>query len=136
MCPGVTGGENYTGNQLQLSPHFSMSDLVDYAVPLDTGVLDFQFGANYKGHQFFDIGNNPFTPANSPTHQQDPYTVQNGYWLENVRVAYAIDDGRWEFAGWVRNLSNQQYYLDEFNLMAPFGFIQGIVGTPRTFGSK
>jgi iron complex outermembrane receptor protein len=135
--PGVTGGANYTGNQLQLSPHFSMSDLADYAVPLRDGVLDFQFGASYKGHQFFDIGNNPFfvPPAGNPNaHQQDPYTVQSSYWLENVRVSYAIDDGRWEIAGWVRNLSNKEYYLDEFNLMAPFGFIQGIVGTPRTIG--
>ena len=133
--PNVAAGSlDYTGNQLQLSPHFSMSDMLDYSIPIFSGVLDFQFGANYKGHQFFDIGNNPFTPANSPTHQQDPYTVQNAYWLENIRLGYSFEDGRWEVAGWVRNLSDQQYYLDEFNLMSPFGFIQGIVGMPRTIG--
>jgi outer membrane receptor protein involved in Fe transport len=101
---------------------------VDYNAPLDYGALDFQFSASYKGHQFFDIGNNPFGKG------QDPYTTQNAYWLENLRVGYTIEDGRWEVAGWVRNLSDQKYYLDEFNLMAPFGLIQGIVGMPRTYG--
>jgi outer membrane receptor protein involved in Fe transport len=36
----------------------------------------------------------------------------------------------------VRNLSDQKYFLDEFDLSNPFGFIQGIVGTPRTFGGE
>ncbi len=122
------GAPNYTGNELQLSPHFSMSDTLDYTVPLFSGNLDVQFNASYKGFQYFDIGNNPFGAG------QDPYTTQSGYWIENVRIGYSFQDGRWEIAGWVRNLSDQQYYVDEFNLMAPFGFIQGIVGTPRTFG--
>jgi len=34
----------------------------------------------------------------------------------------------------VRNLSNKDYYLDKFDLTSPFGFIQGIIGTPRTYG--
>ena len=27
-----------------------------------------------------------------------------------------------------------QAYLDKFDLTSPFGFIQGIIGTPRTYG--
>ena len=112
-----------SGNQLPISPHFSLAGLIDYKIPVGAGSLDFQFSATYKSHQFFDTIN-------------DPYTTQAGYWLENARVAYAFAGSRLEVAGYVRNLSNRQYFLDEFDLSNPFGFIQGIVGTPRTFGAE
>jgi iron complex outermembrane receptor protein len=111
---------DYSGNQLPLSPHVSFSGLIDYKVPVGPGTLDLQFNANYKSHQFFDISN-------------DPYTTQGGYWIENARVAYQFDDSHWEVAGFVRNLSDQKYYLDAFDLSF-VGFIQGITGAPRTFG--
>jgi iron complex outermembrane receptor protein len=112
---------DYSGNQLPLSPHVSFAGQLDYKLPLgDAAALDFQFGATYKSHQFFDVSN-------------DPYTTQNGYWIENARVAYQFDHDRWEVAAFVRNLSDQKYYLDAFDLSF-VGFIQGIVGTPRTFG--
>ena len=100
-----------------------MAALLDYRMPMPKGALDFQFSATYKSHQFFDTTN-------------DPYTVQDGYWLENIRVGYSWHDGKWEVAGWVRNLADQKYYLDEFDLTSPFGFIQGIVGTPRSVGAE
>jgi iron complex outermembrane recepter protein len=111
---------DYSGNQLPLSPHVSFSGLLDYKQPVVGGALDFQFNANFKSHQYFDISN-------------DPYTTQGGYWIENARVAYQFDNDRWEVAAFVRNLSDQKYYLDAFDL-GFVGFIQGIVGTPRTFG--
>lgn len=83
--------------------------------------MDLQFSASYKSHQFFDISN-------------DPYTTQNAYWLENVRVAYQFKDDRWEVAAFVRNLSGQKYFLDAFDLTSPFGLIQGIMGAPETVG--
>jgi iron complex outermembrane receptor protein len=112
---------NYSGNQLPLSPHASFASLLDYKLPVGEGKFDFQASATYKSHQFFDISN-------------DPYTTQNGYWLENLRVAYDFPNERWEVAAFVRNLSDQKYYLDEFDLTVPFGFIQGITGAPRSFG--
>jgi iron complex outermembrane receptor protein len=117
------GTSDYSGNQLPVSPHFSLSTLLDYKVPLGASALDVQFSATYKSHQFFDITN-------------DLYTVQKGYWLENVRVAYALPGTKWEVAAYGRNLSDRRYFLDEFDLTSPFGLIQGIVGTPRTFGGE
>jgi iron complex outermembrane receptor protein len=49
-------------------------------------------------------------------------------------VAYKIDKANVEIAGYVRNLAGTQYYLDKFDLSSPFGFIQGIVGQPRSYG--
>jgi iron complex outermembrane receptor protein len=114
---------NLAGKQLPLSPHFSMSATLDYTVPFHDGNLDFQFNADFKSHQFFDVTN-------------DLYTQQNAYWLENVRIAYAFDDSQWEVAAFARNIGNQKYFLDEFDLSSPFGFIQGITGMPRTVGGE
>ena len=116
-------GENYSGNQLPLSPHASFSTVIDYKHPVGEGTLDFQFSANYKSHQFFDISN-------------DPYITQTGYWLENVRVAYQLPGDKWEVAAFVRNLTGQHYFVDAFDLINPFGFIQGIEGAPRFIGGE
>ena len=113
---------DFSGNQLPNSPHFSLAGLVDYKVPVGPGALDLQFSVTYKGHQFFDTSN-------------DLYTTQDGYWLENARIAYSPAGAHWEVAGYIRNLSDQKYYLDAFDLTF-VGFIQGIVGTPRTFGAE
>jgi iron complex outermembrane receptor protein len=112
---------NYSGNQLPLSPHTSAAALLDYEIPAGQNAVDLQFSATYKSHVFFDVSN-------------DPYTTQGAYWLENVRIAYQIKDDRWEVAGYVRNLSNKNYLVDAFDLTVPFGFIEGVEGTPRTVG--
>jgi len=117
------GTPDYSGNQLPNSPRFSMSGLVDYKVPLPKGGLDFQFTASYKSHQFFDTTN-------------DPYITQGGYWIENARVGYTLPNPKWEVAAFVRNLANAHYFLDKFDLTSPFGFIQGITGTPRFVGGE
>jgi iron complex outermembrane receptor protein len=117
------GTPDYSGNQLPNSPRFSLAALLDYKAPLPLGTVDFQFSASYKSHQFFDTTN-------------DPYITQDGYWIENIRVAFKPNQSKWEVAAFVRNLSNTQYYLDKFDLTSPFGFIQGIIGTPRFIGGE
>jgi iron complex outermembrane receptor protein len=117
------GTPDYSGNQLPSSPHFSLSALVDYKVPLSHGGLDFQFSAAYKSSQFFDTTN-------------DPYITQGPYWIENVRVGYTLPNPKWEVAMFVRNLADAHYYLDKFDLTSPFGFIQGITGQPRFIGGE
>ena len=117
------GTPDYSGNQLPNSPHFSMAALLDYKIPVGHGGLDFQLSATYKSHQFFDTTN-------------DPYITQDGYWIENIRVGYTLPNPKWEVAFYVRNLGDTQYYLDKFDLTSPFGFIQGITGTPRFIGGE
>jgi iron complex outermembrane receptor protein len=114
---------DYSGNQLPLSPHLSASIILDYKAHAGPGALDVQASANYKGHAFFDISNSP-------------YLDQTGYWIENVRVAYAFSGERWEIAAYIRNLSGEHYYVDKFDLTSPFGLIQGVVGQPRTIGAE
>ena len=131
LAPGQPSPED---EQLTLSPHMSMSTTLDYTREIPGGVLDLQFNANYKGHQFFDLAK--FQNGTTGPTLEDPYTQQNGYWLLNARASYAFDQGQWEVAVFARNIADKQYYLDEFNLQNPFGFIQGIVGMPRTIGGE
>jgi iron complex outermembrane recepter protein len=112
---------NYSGNQLSLAPRWSAALSADYKVPLGNNALDFQSTASFKSHQFFDVANNP-------------YITQDSYWLVNARVAYQIDSDRYEIAAYMRNIGHKDYYVDKFDLTNPFGFIQGIVGTPRMAG--
>jgi iron complex outermembrane recepter protein len=128
------GQPSPAGEQLVLSPHFSLSSTFDYVVDVPGGALDFAFNANYKGHQFFDLSKTE--NGTSGPLLEDPYTQQNGYWLLNARASYTFENGRWEVAAFARNIANKQYYIDEFNLQNPFGFIQGIVGTPRIVGGE
>ena len=90
---------------------------------MPSGNVDWQFSATYKSHQYFDTTN-------------DPYITQDGYWIENLRLGYSPTGSRWEVAAFVHNLANTQYYLDKFDLTSPFGFIQGITGTPRFVGGE
>ena len=112
---------DYTGNQLPLSPHVSVNLAADYRIPVGLNVLDLQANANFKSHQFFDVSN-------------DPLITQNGYWIANARMAYQFASDRYEVAAFVRNIANKEYYVDKFDLTAPFGFMEGVVGTPRFFG--
>jgi iron complex outermembrane receptor protein len=112
---------DYTGNQLPLAPHVSVNLAADYRIPIGLNGLDLQVNANFKSHQFFDVSN-------------DPLITQDGYWIANARMAYQFASDRYEVAAYVRNIANKEYYVDKFDLTAPFGFMEGIVGTPRFFG--
>jgi iron complex outermembrane recepter protein len=111
---------DYSGNQLPLAPHASGSVLLEYKIPVGAGTLNLQGNANYKSHVFFDTSN-------------DPYIQQGGYWLGNLRAAYDFEKN-WEIAAYVHNVANKEYYSDKFDLTSTFGFIQGIMGTPRIAG--
>jgi iron complex outermembrane receptor protein len=112
---------DFSGNRVPLAPKVTAALLVDWKHPVGDGVLNLQANASYKGKQFFDNSN-------------DPMITQDGYWLANARVAYAIQDERWEVAAFVRNLTGKHYFVDNFNLSSPFGMLTGVVGTPRSFG--
>jgi hypothetical protein len=51
------------------------------------------------------------------------------YWL-----AYQFKGDRMEVAAHVHNLGNPKDYVDEFDETSPFGFIEGVTGTPLMAG--
>lgn len=113
---------DYTNHRLPFTPKFTFSGVADYVVPLaNDDQLNLQFTASYRASQYGDLSDSP-------------YTAMPSLWLENIRVGYTFDEGRWEISGYITNLSGQKYVVNSGDLTNPFGFIQQIVGTPRVFG--
>lgn len=112
---------DHSGNRLANAPKVSTTLLADWRQPVGAGTLNVQVNGNYRSKQFFDVSNNP-------------YAVQNGYWLVNARLGFGIEDQHWEVAGFVRNLTKKRYFVSLYDFSDPFGFVQGVVGTPRIFG--
>ncbi|RZK04040.1 MAG: TonB-dependent receptor [Novosphingobium sp.] len=61
------------------------------------------------------------------------YGVIPAYGLLNGRIGLRTADGKYDFAFWARNLTNEDYYITR----APgtFGLLTGSVGEPRTVGA-
>jgi iron complex outermembrane receptor protein len=114
---------DYAGHTLPLAPAASFVSNADYAIPLPGATLRLHADAEYRSRQFFDLLN-------------DPLITQRGYWLENLRLAYASQRGRWELAGFVHNLSGQKYLTYGFDGSSTFGFLADMVGPPRSFGME
>ncbi len=56
---------------------------------------------------------------------------QEGYVIGNLRASYASEDGRWEAAVMVKNLADQDYTSQVFDIAAAFGTAQRFVDRPR-----
>ena len=112
---------NYSGNRLPSAPRTSASISAVWRHDVGPGTLEIQANANYKSFVYFDVSN-------------DPYVTQDPYWIENLRLGYSVDAGRWEVAGYVHNLSNKHYFVDSFDFTSPFGLVEGIMGAPRSYG--
>ena len=114
--------EDFSGNQLINSPEFSFAGYLQWDVRLDRwGTLSPRLDWTYKDQVFF-------SPANEELVGQPPL------WLFNLRFAYRTPGDNIEIAGWVRNLTNEVYRLDVFNLARFRKEIAYAMGDPRTFG--
>jgi iron complex outermembrane receptor protein len=119
--PEVTGSLPLDGKQLANAPRFSFSGMIDYKLEImNDDDIDFRWNSNYRSHEFFDSTN-------------DPYIQQNSYWIHNLNVSYESHQG-WEAGIYVRNLTATKYNITSTDLSSPFGFIEPVVGMPRTYG--
>ena len=118
----TAGTEDFSGNRLINSPRFSFAGYVQWDLQTDgRGSFTPRLDWTYKSEVFFN-------PAN------DPLVSQPALWLLNLRFAYRTPADTVEVAGWVRNLTNEVYRLDVFNLARFQREIAYAMGDPRTFG--
>lgn len=119
----TSAGTDYSGNRLALSPTVTFSSVVNYEIPLSSGLaLAIQPSASYRSSQFFSTDNNPLLR-------------QQGYWLVGGRIALKDEGGRWEAALFGRNLTRKKYINYAVDL-SDFGFIEQFRGEPRMFGAE
>jgi iron complex outermembrane receptor protein len=63
----------------------------------------------------------------------DPNLLQPGTHIVNLRGGVRSANGRWELTGWVRNLTDEEYNVDGFDVPTLNGFAV-INGPPRQWG--
>jgi iron complex outermembrane receptor protein len=124
---------DYSGNRLINSPVFSASGALVLNIPLGRfGWLSPRFDYSYKSEVYFDPnegrGQFGFFPRGTLS--------QGDLWLFNARLAYRTVDERIEVAAFVRNLTDEEYIVDGFDLSAGFDALHFVIGDPRLIGGS
>ncbi|MBW2425009.1 MAG: TonB-dependent receptor [Deltaproteobacteria bacterium] len=118
----ITTVLDYSGNNLINSPELSFAGYVQYPLVLGRfGTLTPRWDWSFKDDVYFSPENNEAIG-------------QNALWLMNLRLGYTIPGDGLEIAGWVRNLTDQTYRVDVFNLSRFRNSILYAIGDPRTYG--
>ena len=114
---------DYDGQDPAHAPDFSINGLVSYTASQSIG--------GFRPFAQFDYS---YTDSNQFILPNHPAAVQDSYTLLNARIGIRTDDGRWELAGWGRNLSDKVYFSEIFGPAS--GFLPGRLhyGPPRIFG--
>ena len=121
-----TGTPNPQERALPQAPMWTVNGLARYQFQpvfkntFFAGRPALQMDFNYRTEQNFLLTN-------------APAGMQAAYVIGNARVSYASEDGRWETAFAVRNLTNQAYATVRFDVGGSFGFTQRFVSIPRWF---
>ena len=122
MDAEITSGQ-YDGQTPAHAPDFTINGLISYTAS--------QAIVGFRPFAQFDYS---YTDSNQFILPNHPGAVQNSYTLLNARIGIRSDDGRWELAGWGRNLSDKVYFSEIFGPAS--GFLPGRLhyGPPRIFG--
>lgn len=108
------------GNALRNAPRNAYSAVVSYETDLSFGgFMDARLEYIHKEKAYQDTAN--YESAAIPE-----------YRTFNARLAYTSANEHWEMAGWVNNLTGEEYYVHNYQL-PPFGFVH-VPAMPRTYG--
>ncbi len=109
-----------------MTPEWSFNGLARYEWATLGGTLAIQGDFNYMDEHFFQL-------KNSPVGTEDAYT------LVNARITYTSGSGDWQVAGFIDNLTDEEYRTMTFDLAGTpatggFGLTENYYGTPRWWG--
>ena len=123
---------DYSGNPLLASPNWSTSGFVQYRFPLGRyGSLMPRFSYSGKDSIFFDTNSGRGTQGKLP----EGTIAQSTYWLMNTSLSWFSIDENLELMAWVRNITDQEYKIQSFDLTSKqYRFILDVYGDPRTYG--
>jgi iron complex outermembrane receptor protein len=107
-----------SGTELVLSPKLSYYGLFRVFYPLAGGEISAQVDFSHKDEWFFDSNNSP-------------HSVGGNYTIWNARIAWRTEDEKIEVAAFVRNLTEEEYFSDGFDVFGSQGLVPN---TPRTTG--
>ncbi len=109
-----------SGKPLAGAPERSWSLALDGRQPM-SGALEVYWRLDYSQQSSF------FTAVSDSR-----YSVVEAYGLANLRLGLRRGDGRWDFALWMRNMLDEDYFQQ--SSLRSTGWIAAIPGDPRTIG--
>lgn len=112
----------YAGNRFRLQPRTQWSAGFSVDAPIGNGVRLFATpSATYRSKIFFEM-------PNKEAISQDKTL------LVNLKAGVSFAEGKYEVAGYMRNATNEKYFLDAGNTGGAFGDPTYIPGEPRFYG--
>ncbi|MDE0932922.1 MAG: TonB-dependent receptor [Novosphingopyxis baekryungensis] len=120
--PADGGSLEFVDSRFRLTPEHSASGGIEFDAELANGVGIFLTPTvTFQSRVYFEVPNSPLT-------------TEDGYTLVNLRGGVSFDDGRYEIAGFARNLLDEDYLIDAGNTGGSFGTTTYIAGEPRLYG--
>lgn len=112
----------YAGDQFRLQPKWQWAAGFNLNVPVNQNTSVFLTpSVTYRSKIYFEI-------PNSEAISQAPVTQVN------LRGGFSLMDGKFQVAGYARNLTDKKYLLDAGNTGGSFGYPTFIPAEPRTYG--
>jgi outer membrane receptor protein involved in Fe transport len=128
---------DYSGNPTIAAPEWNVSGAIEYEIELSHswGAIVPQFSFSWRSEIFTDPSSAVFAFSEQSPFEtyNDGVLSQSSFWLLNARLAYRWVE-RFEIAGWVENITNEEYLNDSFDLSQCCAMILQVYGRPRMYG--
>lgn len=116
VAPGI-----FADTEPSYVPPVQLSGLVRYTWPFAGGDLAAQATGSYTDNSFYTL-------RNYDSHKMDDHTIFN------LRLSYLTPDGKWEFAAFANNITDEQNEVMGFDISLFCGCSEIAVGEPRWWG--
>jgi outer membrane receptor protein involved in Fe transport len=125
-----------TGNSLLNSPRFKVSLTAEQTLPLGRwGSVTARYDGVWTDTTYYDATEGRGIPNVQEVQFLPKDTIaQPDFWVHNFRLAYRAPSGRFEIAGWVRNMTDEAYKTFAFDGSTFNDTSIYFVGEPRTYG--
>jgi hypothetical protein len=126
-----------TGNSLLNSPEFKVSLTAEQTLPLGRwGSFTARYDGVWTDTTYYDATEGRGIPnVENILFLPEDTIAQPSFWLHNFRLAYRPPSGRFEIAGWVRNLTDEVVKTFAFDGSTFNRTSIYFVGDPRTYGA-
>lgn len=127
---------DYSGNRLLNSPEFTVSIIASQDLDLGRfGILTLRYNGAWTDDVFFDASEGTGVVDAQGRDVLSPYTIgQKAYWLHGAGLEWRPYDSGPRVAGWVRNLTDQEYKTFSLDASTFQQTTIHFVGLPRTYG--
>jgi len=122
LAPNIVGLA--LSNRLPLVSKWTLSAGAQYRIPI-TNTSDFTVRADYSYRSTFSF-----------QLENDPFEIEKGYGLVNLRGQYNFGDGKYSIAVYGLNVAGKKYFLNRTDGLNSLGIAVGIPGRPAEWAAE